>query len=346
LKIKGVCYDVGSVMGGNWRPDYDPKTVNRELEIIRSDLHCNAIRISGQNIERLVASAESALSYGLDVWLSPLLWNESPKVTLAYTVKAAKAMETLRRQAPEHVVLSLGSELTLFMKGIVEGRNLIKRLQNALSNWGIRGDDWVRSLDNYLCGAVEFVRKVFHGKITYASLIMERINWKMFDFVGVDHYWSEQIKDRYLDMLKPLFEFRKPVVITEFGFGTTRAPAVGGAFSFGNVDNRSRFLHRLPIIGRMARPRLSRIYDRDEDLQARRLTDQLALLDSAGVDGSFVSTFVFPLNPYDDNPRFDLDRESMSLVKSYSHGKFGRTYPDMTWEPKESFWAVADYYAR
>jgi len=72
----------------------------------------------------------------------------------------------------------------------------------------------------------------------------------------------------------------------------------------------------------------------------------LRLLDSAGVVGSFTSTFVFPLNPYDDNPRFDLDRESSSLVKSYGRGKFGKTYPDMTWDPKESFWAVADYYGR
>ena len=35
MKRKGVTYDVGSVMGMNWRPDYDPKIVHRELEIIR-----------------------------------------------------------------------------------------------------------------------------------------------------------------------------------------------------------------------------------------------------------------------------------------------------------------------
>ena len=29
---RGVSYDVGSVMGGNWRPDYDPRVVRRELE--------------------------------------------------------------------------------------------------------------------------------------------------------------------------------------------------------------------------------------------------------------------------------------------------------------------------
>jgi hypothetical protein len=33
-------------------------------------------------------------------------------------------------------------------------------------------------------------------------------------------------------------------------------------------------------------------------------------------------------------------------VKSFPEGKHGITYPDMTWEPKESFKAVADYYAK
>jgi hypothetical protein len=54
-------------------------------------------------------------------------------------------------------------------------------------------------------------------------------------FVGTDHYWAEPIKGRYIDTLKPLFAFGKPVVITEFGFSTTNAPAIGGALAMGNV---------------------------------------------------------------------------------------------------------------
>jgi hypothetical protein len=37
---------------------------------------------------------------------------------------------------------------------------------------------------------------------------------------------------------------------------------------------------------------------------------------------------------------------SYSLVKTYEGGKHGLAYPDMTWEPKESFKAVAAYYAQ
>ena len=56
-----------------------------------------------------------------------------------------------------------------------------------------------------------------------------------------------------------------------------------------------------------------------------------------------VSTFVFLLNPYSDVPRYDLDRESESLVKYYGKGKHGTTCPSMMWEPKDSFRAVAEY---
>jgi len=45
MNRKGVLYDVGRVMGVNWRPLFDPNVVHRELEIIKNDLHCNAVRI-------------------------------------------------------------------------------------------------------------------------------------------------------------------------------------------------------------------------------------------------------------------------------------------------------------
>ncbi len=70
----------------------------------------------------------------------------------------------------------------------------------------------------------------------------------------------------------------------------------------------------------------------------------LGLLDGAGVEGAFVMTFVSPIAPTDDDPRYDLDMNSYSLVKTYANGH-GTTYPDMPWEPKASFRAVADYYA-
>jgi hypothetical protein len=90
--------------------------------------------------------------------------------------------------------------------------------------------------------------------------------------------------------------------------------------------------------------RLNGDYVRDEPMQARELAETLALLDTAGVDGAFVNEFITAENPTSDNPRYDLDMNAFGLVKTYRHGT-GTTYPDMTWEPKQSFAAVAACYA-
>jgi hypothetical protein len=180
MNRKGVTYDVGTVTGMNWQPDYDQKLVRREREIIKRDLHCTAVRITGRDSGRFVVATDDALQQGLEVWLSPLLCHKRPE-------------------------------------------------------------------------------------------------------------------------------------------------------------------HMLPLVGPSIRPRLKKIDERDEGLQARRLIDQLTLLESAGVDGTFLSTFVFPINPSDDLPKYDLDRESARLVKSDAGGRHGVTYPDRPWEPKELFKAVATY---
>jgi hypothetical protein len=346
MKRKGVCYDVGVVTDMNWRPDYDPKIVHRELQIIKNDLHCNSVRITSQNIDRLSSAAKDALQQGLEVWFSPQLWNKSPERTLNYVSKAAAAAEKLREDYPEQLVFSVGSELTLFMQGIIEGRTLMKRIQNMMSGNGVKEGAHNKPLNDYLLKANSTVRDVFHGPVTYASLIFEKVDWSIFDIVSIDHYWSVLVKDRYLDILKPYFAFGKPVVITEFGFGTTKTEPTRGALAIANFDGLTWFLHKLPIVGHFVRPRLRKIDERDENMQARRLIDQLTLLDSEGVDGAFISTFVFPIKPYDEDPKYDLDRESASLVKTMTGGRHGTTYPDMTWEPKESFKAVAAYYSK
>ncbi len=145
-------------------------------------------------------------------------------------------------------------------------------------------------------------------------------------------------------MLKPLKDSGKPVVITEFGFNTTNQPVRGMANGLDDVSNVSRLLHALPGVGRFIRPWPRVIRPRDESAQADRLGRNLDLLESAGVEGAFVFTFTFPLNPFDEDPKFDLDRSGTSLVKVFSDGRQGTTYTDMPWEPKESFHAVAKWY--
>lgn len=113
-------------------PDFDLNLAHRELQIIKNDLHCNAVRICGRDVGRLVATAEDALGQGLEVWLSPELWDHTPTDTLDYLADAAAACEPLRQQWPDRVVLSVGSELTLFMQGILPGKDVLDRIGNPL----------------------------------------------------------------------------------------------------------------------------------------------------------------------------------------------------------------------
>jgi hypothetical protein len=140
--------------------------------------------------------ARDALAQGLEVSLSPELRNRSPQATLAYLTKAAAAAQTLHEHWPGRVVLSVGSELTLFMRGIVPGRTLTRRLAHP-SFW-----------ENAKLGT--------HNEPLNA-FIWEKVDWSVFDFIGVDHYREARIEDRYLEMLQPLFAHGKPVVVTEFG---------------------------------------------------------------------------------------------------------------------------------
>jgi hypothetical protein len=83
----------------NWRPDYTPALMRRELDIIRTGLYANAVRLGGRDPRRLLAAAGYAASAGLNVWLGPELWNATPRRTLSYLTEVAAAAEPLSTAA-------------------------------------------------------------------------------------------------------------------------------------------------------------------------------------------------------------------------------------------------------
>jgi hypothetical protein len=375
------------MLGSQWRPKFDPKQVHCELEVIKNDLHCNSVRICGLDLKRLEIAAEDALNQGLEVWLSPEMWDRSQEETLTYLKDAAEVAEVLRRRFPSKVVLSVGSELTLFMKGIVEGENFYQRMNNPTFWMTIQSGKHNEPLNAFLSKASSVVRQVFKGQVTYFSVPLEKVDWSPFDFVGVDLYRDSRIKDVFERMVRDYLVYDKPVVIGEFGCCTYRgADLLGGSgfiVVFGMMKDYLGQKIAVPEpFGEMLKiiPKDDGHYIRDERLQAKEIIEQMAAFDAAGVEGAFVFTFVSPTSAYNDDPRFDLDLGSFSLVKSYPEkdtfkqivgesakqakeigvdvapdlsdkfanviGRHGTTYPDMPWEPKESFRAVAEYYGK
>ena len=343
MNRKGVLYDVGRVMGGDLRPDYEPGPVRRELEIVARDLHCTAVKVCARDVRRLVVASQAALELGLEAWFCPELWGKDPPTTLRCIARAADAAGELERRWPGRVVFSVGTELSFFMRGILAGRTYAQRSRLAAQ---IGSGEPTRRLNAFLADAVGEVRRVFGGPITYASLPFEQVDWTPFDIVGIDHYWMAPLKDRYVGRLDPLLVLGKPVFISELGFRTRTGAELTGPMGPENLDLPSFVLHRVPFVGRAVRPRVRTVYERNEWLQAELLVRQLELVASLGVDGAFVFTFVTPVLTYGDDPRHDLDTDSFSLVKSYLPGRQGTTYSDMPWEPKEAFGAVAEFYAR
>jgi hypothetical protein len=343
MKRRGVNYDVGRVLEGRLtRPKLDPKEMHREIEIIKKDLHCNSIKIQGFDIDRVVAAAEDSLQQGLEVWLAPEMFEESRDKTFEYSVKAAAEAESLRKRWPERLVLSMGTELTLFMQGILPGNNLMERLGNP-AIWGrIKSGAYDKPLNDFLARTTSAVRSVFHGQVTYAAVArVERVDWSMFDFVCIDAYRDKLIRDSFGGMLKEYLEHDKPVVIGEFGCCTYQGAEDKGGMGWDVVDWSA-----MP-------PRLKGNYVYDQATQAREIVEELRIFDEVGVDGAFVFTFVEPPAAISDPAvtkllegiKFDPDAVSYSLVKSYVD-RMGTVYPDMPWEPKESFRAVAEYYGR
>ncbi len=316
--------------------------VGRELEIIRDDLHANAVRIVGSDIARLTAVAEIALNVGLEVWFSPTFFEYSLEETTTFLVTAAKSAAGLETSHRGRVVFVAGSELTLFSPGIIAGKSVTERVMTFKADPSVLGNG---KLDEYLAALVPRVRTSFDGPLVYAALTFEQLDWANFDYVGVDHYREARTKDRYVEMLQPFLATGKPVIVTEFGMRTYHGAESSGALGFGVTDTTRLYLHTRPVIGRLFRPRLNGVYQRDEAMQARELADTLDELECSGVAGALLSTFATPESLTDDDPRHDIDMDSMSLVKSLPGRHHGMVYPEMTWEPKESFTAVARHFA-
>jgi len=344
---QGVHFDTGTVFRGpgyaisTRRQPPHPATTKRELEIIRDDLHANAVRVVGSDIGRLAEAAKVALSVGLEVWLSPAFFEYPPKETSSRLVAAAQAAAPLEIAHPGRVIFVAGSELTLFMPGLIEGKAVTQRLERLKGEPALLRNG---RLDQFFSELAPRLRSVFSGPMTYAALPFEQVDWTPFDFVGLDHYRDERVKDSYVDRLAPFLRMGKPVIVTEFGMRTYRGAESSGALGFGVTDTTRLFLHTWPVIGRFVRPRLRGVFERDEAMQARELAETLDILERSGVAGALVSNFATPGAYTDDDPRYDLDMDSMSLVKSLPDGRHGSTYPDMRWEPKEAFAAVARHF--
>lgn len=331
VRRKGMGYDTGFTVGGYTGRPVDQSLVQRELEIIRNDLHCNAVRLIGNDLDRLEVAAEYAAGLGLEVWFSPYPMELDAPQVLEHLADAATRAERLRVRGAT-VVFVAGAELSLFNRGFLPGDSLVERTSGLL-NRNPQALAQLASLpdrmNDFLGRAVRLVRERFGGQVTYAAVPFEGVDWTPFDIVSVDLHRSKEIAHVYQAGVRQLVAQGKPVAITEFGCSTYRGAADRGARG-GEIVEYDGWT---PV-------RVNGHYIRDEQEQATYLQELLDVFYAEGVDAAFVCTFIQWHLPHRADPEHDLDMASVGIVKPVENG-LARTYPGLPWEPKAAFAAVA-----
>lgn len=339
MKYRGVVYDVGLrfTAGKPYSVEhFDPELAAYDINAIATGLHCNAIRIEGEEIERLVTASRLAHASGLTVFFNPWKMNVPVAELPAYFAQAAEAAERLRKEGVDLVFVT-GCEISLFNEGILAGSTITERIQGIMAlGAAAQSDDQelinakAAMLNDALRHIIGEARKVFGGRLTYSAGMWEKVDWSLFDIVGVDHYRSTETSDQYVKALDP-YRLGKPLVVMEVGSCAYEGAGKLGAGGFmllegANPDGTAIF-------------KGGTVPTRCEREQADYVGEQLGLLADADIDGVFVYLFSFPTFPVGEGLR-DFDMMSFSLVKTYrkDHPK-GQYMPP--WEPKEAFHRVS-----
>ncbi|MBA8930797.1 hypothetical protein BC739_008044 [Kutzneria viridogrisea] len=337
MRANGITYDTGFVNAGMITHDpFDREVVKREMQIIREDLHCTAVRVTGGDLDRLEIAATHAADVGLEVWYSPFTCDLTTDELLIFLTDCAHRAERLRRQGAE-VVLLTGAELSMFTVGFLPGETITERsaILATPERLGAAMAGVPARLNDFLGQAVRAVRERFGGKVSYAAIpSFEGVDWTPFDFVSYDLYRSIEYADTFPAAVRGLVAGGKPVAVTEFGCCTYRGAADRGAHGVMIVEWEG------PIAAR-----LDGDYLRDEAEQATYMCELLDIFNAEGVDSAFMNTFACYHLPHREGPRADLDLASSGVVMVFED-RLGETYPDMAWEPKAAFAALADYYRR
>ncbi|MFS8099318.1 hypothetical protein LFM09_19505 [Lentzea alba] len=326
MRAKGIAYDTGFVRNGEISvPDFDLDAVRRELTVIRDDLHCNAVHLVGGDPERLEQAAHIAAALGLEVWFSPYPLELNPDEILELFADCARRAERVRAAGAE-VVFVAGVELSVMNSGFLSGDDVMDRVTRLLGDpaeiAGL-GD----RLNEFLARAVAVVRAEFRGKVTYACIPFEQVDWSLFDISSFELIRSAEVAGQFAASIRNVVAQGKPVAITGFGTAAWRGSGAVAPRSMEIVETED---------GRPVRVKDG--YVRDEGEQATYLRELLETFEAEGVDGAFV--YMFALNNYThrpDDPLRDFDIASPGIVK---------VYEDLRWEPKAAFGAVAEIYAR
>lgn len=335
MRLKGIGYDIGINAWNLGENDkFDLSIAEKEISIIQNDLHCNAIRVIGTNEQNLEDVTRIALQHGLEVWMSPYVTELTRDVYKDYLVRCAVRAEKLRQEFPDgSIVLVAGGEFMFFMHGILPGKDTEDRLTRPGWYDYFATPEVSAKYREMVSDFADALRAVYHGKLSYAGLAFEPVDWTKFDYISLDHYKASYNAAMYTEPVKALAAYHVPIAILEVGLCTYAGAENDGSRGYAIISHGE---DGMSVPGD---------YIRDEENQAKNLIAQLEELDNTNVvDSIFAFTFIWREYFTDEtDPHKDLDLGSFGIVKPYKD-RYGSIYPDLQWDPKKAFYALADYY--
>ncbi|MFF1401735.1 abortive phage infection protein [Streptomyces sp. NPDC058294] len=325
---RGVVYTVGE--GETPGTAFSAARMREDIRVIRDELYADTVDVTGDGVERLTATAAEAAERGLRVWLQPTLGDAPERDILDHLAETGRFAERLRRQGAA-VDLSVGCEFWLFVPGIVPGDTVLDRIRNLLDGT-LDPVEMQRRLERFTAKAAAVGRSVFGGRLSYAAAQEDRVDWGLFDIVGIDYYSYFPHRADHVKELSRYLRWGKPLAITEFGtcayVGAPRTAGMG--WDVVDYDKEPE-----EIKGDLVR---------SERTQADWLLRLLDVFCSMGLYAAMAFEFVTPDAPHrPGDPRHDLDMASYAVTKTLKD-RPDDPASDWHWEPKEAFHALARRY--
>ncbi len=343
---RGVAYDTGTNFetgqGPLSRAVWSTSRMRDEVFTISDQLNCNSITIYGSDLDRLAATASAAVERGLHVWLQPRLADRPQREILEHLAEGARLAESLRQQGAR-IDLTVGAVHLIFTPDIIPGGQYHERMANVYADADhhllvptgtVDMTAAATRLNEFLGHAVRLARGIFNGAVSYSAAPFEEVDWQPFDFIGVMYQYLPAARSaaEHIAGLDTYRRWGKPILIAEFGTATYTG-AEEKAFFFWDIVDRGT-----------PAPTILPGYTRDEGAQAAYHLKMFDIFERAGVHGVAVSEFIHPTHPHSADSRLDLDMASMAIVKTI-RADFSEPSSGYCFEPKESFHAIADYYA-
>lgn len=330
VRYRGACYT--TTAGETPATAWSAERMRADVLAIKNDLHANSIKVTGDGVERLTATAEEAVNRGLQLRVEPTLGDRPQQEILDHLAEVGRHAEKLRRDGAD-VELSVGCEFYLFVPDIVPGADGGERADN-IANGNFDPVETQQRMNAFIERAAGVGRSVFRGSLSYAAAEGDEVDWDLFDIIGLDYYANHPRPADHERELRGYLKHGKPLAIAEFGTCTYEGAPDTGGMGWAKVDYT-----KTP-------PEVDASLVRSERTQADYLTGVYDVFETMGLYAAHAFEFVTPEQWHrPDDPRYDLDLVTYAIVKSIQDRPDDPS-SDWHWEPKEAFHALAGRYAR